>query len=47
MNILRKAVKALSLNLLYYEIFEYLPMSLVGGFLLLRKAVSKKIFSKF
>ena len=28
MNILRKAVKAFSLDLLYYEIFKYLPMSL-------------------
>ena len=30
MNILRKAVKAFSLDLLYYEIFKYLPMSLFG-----------------
>ena len=28
MNILRKAVKAFSLDLLYYEIFKYLPMRL-------------------
>ena len=28
MNILRKAVKAFSLDLLYYEIFKFLPMSL-------------------
>ena len=30
MNILRKAVKAFSLDLLYYEMFKYLPMSLFG-----------------
>ena len=29
MNLLRKAVKTFSLDLLYYDIFKYLPMSLI------------------
>ena len=50
MNITRRAVKALSLHHLFYEIFKYLPINLFVINLVVScslKKHAKKVFSKF